>query len=159
MTRPKPIAKSTATGYPDRRSFLKAIGVGALAVSLWPAVSAGDKATEADETASEADKKDDSDTRLKKKIALLAEALGSDDFKQRRNATRELIQLGRGRGKDEAADARVRKLVLAQMEKYKARKDPEVAQRARNIIIALTPKPSPPPSPPMVKGKIRVRGW
>jgi len=143
--KPRPVRTKKAEGYPDRREFLAALAGGALALALTRSLRG--------------ESSEGSDTDLKKQIADLAADLGSKNFKKRDVATKELIRIGKGNGRDNDVDAKAKKLVLAEMNALKGHKDPEVSQRVKAVILALAPPPPPPKvDPPQVLGEIHVRG-
>jgi hypothetical protein len=76
---------------------------------------------------------------LAKQVVVLTNQLGSPNFKLREAATVQLIALGRGNGKCKATDLTTRQLVSASMTKCAKHEDPEVRERARRILLALTP--------------------
>lgn len=76
-------------------------------------------------------------------IDKLAADLGHEDFKKREKATIALIALGKASTKDkegkEIPNKVVREAVISSMKKFKKAKDPEVKQRAKRILIAISP--------------------
>ncbi len=133
----------------QRRDFLHLLSGVALGVAT------GSLLTQAGPTSS---KQPSGKETLAKQVQVLAAKLGNDDFRARRQATATLIAIGKGNGKDNAADAKMKALVLATMEPLKQSKDPEVSQRAKTIITALTPKPKPPTPPRALEDLIQVKG-
>jgi hypothetical protein len=74
-----------------------------------------------------------------KQVARLTGQLGSEGFKAREAATLKLIVIGKGNGKCATTDLKTRQLVSASMAKCAKHEDPEVRERAKRVILALTP--------------------
>ncbi len=151
----KPIPKSGKErgAYPtreehnqSRRQFLQSLGLAGAGFGLAFAATGA--------AADEPTRKD-----LVKRIKVLGTKLGDASFKVRRNATRDLLAIARVTSKDKKVDAEARQLVLHEMKVLLKHKDPEIAQRAKQIIVTLTPKPKPPPEHQVpLKGEVMVDG-
>ena len=139
---PRPVKAAKAEGYPDRREFLAALAGGTIGLALTRSALATSP--------------DKPGVDFKSQIVHWAAQLGDKDFKKRDVATKKLIQIGKGDGKDTKEDARARKLVLEEMESLRGHKDPEVAQRAKSVVLALSPPPSPPQPPLGLEGDIAI---
>ncbi len=141
--KPKPQHQASGPEYPpanglpcDRRSFLRLISAAGLAAAAMPALADNAKTKEKTETKT-----------VEQAVKELAAQLGDEDFRTRRAATKGLIRIGKGDGKDKKKDASTKELVLTTMVPLLKHKDPEVAQRARQIQLAVAPpkKQEPPP--------------
>ncbi len=73
-------------------------------------------------------------------IQALGEKLGHETFKVRRDATARLIQIGQGRFSEDLEKDEALNLVLKAAKALEKSKDPEVSNRAKQVIDALTPK-------------------
>ena len=105
---------------------------------------------------------------IRKEIEKCAADLGVDGFRKRREATRRLIAIG---SVTEKSTAKVtsgrtpksimpyRDMVIAAMEKLDSHKDPEVKERAKLVVKALTPKPTPVRRGVRMGGAIAVEEW
>lgn len=127
----------------DRREFLRTLGKTGLALSLC-AIASPSVAAMAAPIETEEDKKKAAEklAEIKIEVAALSTKLESKDFKVRKSATDKLIEIGKPKlkdGKDQSAPAR--SLVLVKMKELGKHKDPEVKTRAKQITVALTPKP------------------
>jgi len=80
----------------------------------------------------------------RKKVVKLAGELGHAKFKVRKRATKELIRIGKGAGKDGHKNAVARTIVEEIMKSRKKSDDPEIAARASTVLLALIPAPAPP---------------
>jgi len=135
------------------RNFLNiatALGIGVTAVTVPFSVQAKDETI----TESTTDKETESE-RQKEKIILLVANLGHDDFKERDKATQFLITIGKKNKNDNNSELIA--FLDSELEKCKESRDPEVKERAKKILLAITP---PPPKTPnhAVRGRIRVKG-
>ncbi len=140
----RPVSQRDQPDYPDRRSFLKGVAGGVAALAFAAARPGTGGETKKTKTTEEV-------------IAALAAQLGAADFRQRKAATSALIKLGKGDGKDKAADKNVRKQVLAAMKPLAQSRDPEVAARAKQVITTLTVVVAPPPERnPQVDGGLVI---
>lgn len=85
----------------------------------------------------------DSLDKVKLQIDDLIGKLGNKDFRVREKATVALIAMGNTKKKDakgkKVTDEKIRKAVVEAVTKLKKHKDPEVKQRAKRIILVLTP--------------------
>ncbi len=88
--------------------------------------------------------------KVRKEVLKCAADLGVDGFRKRRDAMRRLIAIGSVVEKPPATQKKKRNqrpikpyrdLVVEEMETLLSHKDPEVKERARQVIVALTPKP------------------
>ena len=95
--------------------------------------------------------------QAKKLITELAGKLGDQDFNIRQDATMKLIELGKTKDKD--GKLVFKDLVVGEMKKLGDSKDPEVKERSKQVIAALTAEEPPKqPVPPRMKGEmIRVQ--
>ena len=160
----QPCNQPSEPSYP--RGALRACGRAALGLAaVGHLMAAAGEIEELEEIVKGKPKADEQDEdgaavegRLKKIIARLAGKLGADAFEVRQTATLSLVKLGKGEGQKEAEKKLVRALVLTRMKELKAADDPEVAQRARQVIKALQPPQKPPPQrhPQMLLGDIAV---
>ena len=144
--------------YPTAREFQSRIGN-----TLAKAVLIGAAAALAPNIASAKDDENGKETKkeapaenIGAEIAKLASLLGDDNFEIRKKATERLIAIGKIKNKK--GEAPYKEAVLQAMGKARKSKDPEVAQRAKRIIAALAPKPTPDTTPPprRLLGKIRA---
>lgn len=78
------------------------------------------------------------DEAIKDKIMLLAESLGNDYYIKREEATEELISL-RQKFKKENQKA-LTEFLESELKKRMESKDPEVKERAKIILLPITPK-------------------
>jgi len=150
--RTKPRTSYSEPGYPDRREFLKVlrgtatgVGLGLVALPLIGRTSRGDDEESIDE--------------VKARVRALAKQLGDKKFVVRKSATKQLIEIGKGGGANKPRDRTVRKIVTSAMtETMASSRDPEVVQRAKAVILAVTPKqaPQPPQSPVELEGDIAI---
>ncbi len=138
----KPVSKKDTKkpDYPNRRDFLGLIGMAALAVPATamagaPRIAGGLRAP----TKKVDKKKAFCAETCSKEVDTQIKLLGSTDFKVRKQATAKLIAMGKADGEDKKVAAQKRALVLAKLEKLRAAKDPEIAQRAKAIILAVNP--------------------
>lgn len=91
--------------------------------------------------------------KTKKEVQAIKAKLGAEDYKTRREATKKLIEIGTTKrvieSKSETGKPRTttpyRELVTTEMEALLKHDDPEVSERAKTIIKAITPKPRPQP--------------
>jgi hypothetical protein len=81
-----------------------------------------------------------------KLIAELAGKLGDQDFNVRQDSTMKLIELGKTKDKD--GKLVFKDLVVEEMKKLCASKDPEAKGRAKQVIVAVNPE-LPPKKKPM----------
>ena len=137
--------RKTPPNYPTAREFqaniaklLARTALVGMAAALAPAVSAAD---EKEKPKHDAKQQAESDN-VKAKIAELAKQLGAEKFDDRKNATEQLIALGKI--KNDKGEHPYLDLVQETMEKMKKSKDPEVASRAKHVLAALAPPPPPP---------------
>jgi hypothetical protein len=157
--------RESEPAYPTRRDFIQRIGmvaVGAgLGVLALPPAQANDlrgnpKMPKAGPS------KDKAKTAFcaktcGKEIDAQIKLLGNDSFKIRTQATAKLIAIGKAEGEEKKVAEQKCALVVARMKLLKKAKDPEVAQRAKSIIVALTPPKPPPPPPIRHRGKVAIR--
>ena len=108
------------------------IGVSAAAISL--DVQAGEKKVTESKKVEKSDQK-----KLQDKIILLAANLGHKDFKEREKSTKDLIALGKKFNKEKKTE--LNKILKAEVQKQSKSKDPEVKERSKKILLALTPPP------------------
>ncbi len=146
--KPKSQSQAPSPGYPNRREFLNTISRSAVGTGLWLGALRliGSESEDQDPLG-----------KLKKEVLTLSKKLGDEDFKVRRAATARLIAIGKGNGKDKALDKQAKEVVLSTMKSVAdASRDPEIRERAKKVVVALTPKPKSEskPSPP---GGIPVR--
>jgi len=148
--------KSVKPEYPTwnefkTKTFLNiatAVGIGVSAAAISLESNAEEKKV--------VEKKTDEATELSKgkdQIILLVANLGHDDFKERDKATALLI--AKGKKYEEEKNSVMTALLKSELEKCKTSKDPEVKQRAKNILLAITPKP-PEKIDRVIMGKIRA---
>jgi hypothetical protein len=144
--RPSAKNRDEKPGYPNRREFLHRIGAVAAGVGLGalavPPAAAGERLRGKPTMPGRGTVKDKkafcADT-CGKEIDAQIKLLGSKDFKIRRQATAKLVAIGKAKDEDKKVAAQKRALVLAKLEKLRAAKDPEIAQRAKAIILAVNP--------------------
>ena len=110
------------------------VGLGVVTVSAPLDLNAGEKQKpQAGKTA----KKDNA--KIKEKILLLAADLGHDEFKKREQATKSLILLGKNFETNKNSE--MTSFLETVLQKSKKSKDPEVKERAKRVLIAITPPP------------------
>lgn len=127
-----------------------AIGIGVSAVAVSLDLEAGEK-----KPAKTKKVEKSKQNNVKDKIILLAANLGHKDFKVREKATHTLITLGKECVKKK--DKKMSELLKSELEKVKSSKDPEVKQRVKKILLALTPPPPRIPDVPL-DGDIAIAG-
>jgi hypothetical protein len=76
---------------------------------------------------------------LKTTVAKLTAQLGDSKFKTREAATAQLIAIGKAKQKCKASGQEAGALVAASMKGCARHKDPEVRERAKRVLLALTP--------------------
>ena len=138
----------------NSRKFLHiatAVGIGVSAAALPLSVIGAEKAPTAEE---KADKTAEA-KKVKDQIILLAANLGNKDFKERDKATKSLIAIGTKLNKTKNKELTA--VLKAELAKCQKSKDPEMKERAKKILLAITPAPPSPPTNILV-GKIRVKG-
>jgi hypothetical protein len=92
-------------------------------------------------------------------VANFVAKLGDTSFRTREDATLQLIAMGKGGGKCKATDLKRREIVMAGMRGCAKHKDPEVRERAKRVLLALTPPKKvarPPRQVEMIDGDIAV---
>lgn len=143
--KPRPTSEPRSNpGYPSRREFIRqfgvvaATGLGALAL---PRADAGDLrgTPKPPKAAVPKGKAAFCAKTCTKEIDTQVALLSNDDFKIRKKATAKLIAIGKAEGKGKTVAAKQRQLVLKKMDALKKAKDPEVTQRAKAVILALSP--------------------
>jgi len=133
-------------GYPTldeyrrgRRAFLKKAGAAAMVLGLGSPLVMSVLGEEAEKKVEEK-AKEFSEEDLSKMVAALAVKLGDDDFAVRKNSTCKLISLGKGEKESEKVAKQAREIVVEAMELKQKDDDPEVKERAKAVILALTKK-------------------
>jgi len=119
----------------DRRMFLRNMGRFIAGVGFCAVINAA--AASGDE---EEDESDVLEKKYGKMVAVLCTQLGDKEFATRKKATTRLIELGKGCGENEHENAVARSVVLEKVEAIEKDDDPEVAARAKAVILALTKK-------------------
>jgi hypothetical protein len=142
--KPRPTVDSEPA-YPSRRKFIQtfgaiAAGAGLGALSMSPALAGERLPGEPPIPRKPVQKKMAFCAKTcGKEIDKLVLLLSDDDFRKRKQATQKLIAIGKGVGRDKKVAAQMRQLILSKMTKLKNAKDPEVAQRAKAVILAVSP--------------------
>ena len=136
-----------------KRKFLHiatAVGIGVSAAAVSIELDAEEnKVSESKAT------EDNNQKKINEQIILLAANLGHKDFKEREKATASLISMGKKFVKDKKTE--LIDFMKAELAKGKKSKDPEVKERAKSILLAITP---PPPKIPAgrLDGEISIAG-
>ncbi len=168
--KPKPVRQTQQPEYPDRRRFIRhvglvAAGAGLAAVALPSVLADPPPLAGTPPVRPKPEKEKDGKKAVfcaetfGKDVDKLAKQLGSDDFKVRKQATAKLIAFGKGDGKNKAVDAKRKAIVIQKMNALQQAKDPEVAQRAKEIVLALTPEKkvrAVPERPIQLKGDVAI---
>ena len=143
--------------YPTAREFQTKIGTTlAKAVLIGAATAlAPNIASAKDDENGKKTKKEAPAENIGAEIAKLASLLGADKFETRKKATERLIAIGKIKNKK--GETPYKEAVVQAMEKERKSKDPEIAQRAKQIIADLTPKPPPPIRRTIRTGGISIR--
>ena len=122
------------------RKFLNiatAVGIGVSAAAVSLELDAEEKKVAESKKTENTDHK-----KVKDQIILLAANLGHDDFKEREKATQSLVAVGQNLKKSK--NKKMTEFLTAELKKCSKSKDPEVKERAKKILLAITP---PPPKP------------
>lgn len=128
-------------GYPTINEFKSkkflniatAVGIGVSAAAISLDVEAEEKkVVESKET------KKDEKKEIKGKIILMVAYLGHKEFQEREKSTKELIALGEKYKKDKNSE--MTEFLKAEVQKKAKSNDPEVKERAKKILLAITPK-------------------
>ena len=148
--------------YPSRRNFIRCVGavaagVGLGALALPPAEADDLRGAVAAPLKEPAKRTAFCAKTCGKEIDAQVKLLSNVSFKVRKQATAKLIAIGKAEGEEKKVAEQKCALVVARMTPLKKAKDPEVAQRAKSIIVALTPPKPPPPPPIRHKGKVAIR--
>ena len=140
MKTEKEIVKSPA--YPTinefrSKKFLKiatALGISASTIAVPPNIKAEEKKAPNTQKESNIDNQ-----KLKEQITLLAANLGHAEGQKRESATKSMITLGKKFEKNK--NCNMTAFIKAILEKCKKDSDPEIKERAKLILIAITPPP------------------
>lgn len=179
-----PVRPAHEPGYPTRREFLETAGKlglaalglafvarpstaqevgrleGDIAVPSVPVRTAGVPPPPPPGGNNEKDPADSASPETRKEVAALSRKLGDRDSKVRASAVKALIAIGTVcEEKDGQKTWPNKACVLAEMEKCRNDADPEIAERAGEVIAAIQQATSPVKPPELVEeGEIQLGG-